>query len=241
MTLKVLHRIAVCCTVLIAGAWASSAAADTALDVTINTGTVSGGSGSLVFDFVTNNPGGNFNTVKILTFATNGTLGLPQTQGGLVSGDLILGANPAAFTTIESSFAFNELLLPYSQFGTSTTFSLDISGFAPNLGIPDEFSLFLLDTKGNPLFPTSDPLGADSLLTVDVTGAAGGAVNVFSPASLSGQNVQINVPGPSTVPEPSSLLLIASALFLMVAHARKIFDRVGRTRPRAHETKITYA
>ncbi len=219
-------RTAVYC-ILLVGACANSVRADSVLNVAINTGAVSGGNGSLAFDFVTNNPGGNFNTVQILNFATNGTLGLPQTQGGLVSGDLILGANPAAFTTIESNFAFNELLLPYSLFGTSTTFSLDISGFAPQLGIPDEFSLFLLDTSGNPLFPTSDPLGADSLLTVDITGAAGGVVNVFSPASLSGENVQITVPGTSPIPEPSSLLLLASTLFPMVAYARKIIDRVG--------------
>jgi hypothetical protein len=212
--------------ILLVGVCASSARANSVLNVAINTGAVSGGNGSLVFDFVTNNPGGNFNTVQILNFATDGTLGLPQTQGGLVSGDLILGANPAAFTTIESSFAFNELLLPYSQFGTSTTFSLNISELAPQLGIPDEFSLFLLDGNGIPLFPTSDPLGANSLLTVDITGAVGGVVNVFSPATLSGQNIQITAPGTpvSGTPEPSSLLLFTVALLLLVVqmHARKI-------------------
>jgi hypothetical protein len=180
-------------------------------NVSINTSAVGGSSGQLAFDFTTDTPSSPVNDVSILNFATNGTMGLPQTQGGLVSGDIILGRNPAPLTTIESHFFFNELLLNYTTFGTTTTFSLQIGDNASiGTAIPDEFALFLLQPDGTSLFPTSDPTGADALFTIDSTGVAGGLLTTFNPTVFtSPTNLSVQVLGTGITPEPGSIALVS--------------------------------
>jgi hypothetical protein len=193
-------------------------------NVTINTSAIAGTAGEIAFDFTNNNPGDG-NVVTILNFAApSATLGLPTTQGGLVSGDLILGLNPAPFTDIESSFFFNELNVTFTKFASTVTFTLQVSAIPPPMATPPaEFALFLLNSSGLPLFPTSDPSGVDALFTVDVTGAPAGVLNVFSP-TVSGPNnsLDITVPGGvSKVPEPSSVTLLLSGLGTLLAFNRR--------------------
>lgn len=173
------RKLAPLTVLLIAFCVAHSALAVTTYDVTIDTSAVSGKNGQLAFDFTKSDPA--FNAVDILNFSTDGTLGLPETQGGLVEGDLILGSNPAPHTRINGGFFFNELVLNLKPFGTSITFTLQLTENHTPGQIPDQFALFLLDESGLPLFSTSDPLGADALFAVDITGVAGGDLSVFSP------------------------------------------------------------
>lgn len=175
------------------------------VSVSVDTSVLNGTSGKLVFDFINNNPG-DANNVQVSAFAAPGaTLGPPAIQGGPVSGDLILGLNPAPLTVINSNFFFNELSVNFASFSNKVTFTVQVSKTGPPAGSPPaQFAFFILDSSGTPLFPTSDPLGADALFTIDVTGAAGGVLNTFSPAQFTPpNNISITVPGQDTIPPVS--------------------------------------
>jgi hypothetical protein len=174
---------------------ASTAFPATSYDVTIDTSGVRGTAGKLAFDFTSNNIGTNH--VDILNFSTDGTLGLPETEGGLVEGDIILGANPAHHTRIHDGFFFNELIVNFTSFGRTITFTVQLTETASPAGqLPDEFALFLLDTSYRPLFATSDPSGADALFSICVTGAAGGDLGIFGPTTFQPPStIRIIIPG----------------------------------------------
>jgi hypothetical protein len=202
----------------------ASAFGDTLLNVSINTSAINGSSGKLVFDLTVNAPGTGDHAIIENFSAPGATLGLPETLGGLVSGDLILGLNPAPFTIIDGDFFFNELTLNFIKFSNSLTFVLDLPNLAPLGGNPpDEFALFMLNKAGLPLFPTGDPLGANALFTVDV-GSPSSLITVFSPTTRSGNNLSVVVPGQGNgqVPEPSTWVLLTSGLILLILYRSNI-------------------
>jgi hypothetical protein len=179
--------------------------------VTIDTTAVKGTEGALVFDLTSSNEGPN--TTTILDYSHDGTSGLPETQGGLVQGDIILLLNPAPVTTIEDGFFFNELLIPFESFGTHITFTLQLSeNPAPGpQGIPDEFTLFILDSEGLPLLATSDPLGADALFAICIDGSPSGQRSVYAPARFRPpDNIELVVPSESGPPPPAGPWLTTS-------------------------------
>jgi len=179
--------------------------AQSVVSVSVDTSAVSGTSGKLVLDFTNSNPGDG-NNVQIRSFAAPGaTLGLAQTQGGLVSGDLILGLNPANFTFVDSDFFFNEVTVNFVKFSNKVTFTLQTSEIGPPAASPPaQLAFFILDSSGFPLFPTLDPLTANALFSIDVTGTSGGALNVFGPAVLTAPNkISIVVPAQDTTPPVS--------------------------------------
>lgn len=174
--------------------------------VTIDTQAVSGKPGKLAFDFVSGDP--TANTVTILNFSTDGTLGLPETQGGLVSGDIILRLNPAPVTTIEDGFFFNQLVQPFEAFGNQVTFTLQLTESHGATKIPDELTVLLLhkiDNPAKPMIGTADPLLAHALLAIDITGASGGLLKAFSPT-------QFTAPSTLTVVVPSLADMVAAVL-----------------------------
>jgi hypothetical protein len=181
-------------------------------DVTINSVAVAGQTGGVAFDFFANSPPSS-NQLFILNFATNGTMGLLETEGGLVEGDLVLGLNPSPFTRIAGGSFFNEALVTLQRFGTQTTFTLSFTENPPAPGgIPDSFAFYILNSEGLPLFPTTDPLGTDALFAFEF-GAGGGLLDVFGPARLNGTNISITVPGGPgpPAPEPSTVVLLGCA------------------------------
>jgi hypothetical protein len=183
------------------------------LNVSINTSAVAGTPLKVVFDLTANTL--NLNELDILNFsAPASTLGSPETTGGLVAGDIILGLNPAPFTSIQTGAFFNELIVNLTPVRNSVTFGLSYSQNAPAGGtLPDEIAFFLLNSSYNPLFPTSDPFGTDSLFVIDLKGNST-SPNIYSPAAqTTSGNVQITVPGPQgAIPEPSTLVIVGFAL-----------------------------
>src|SRR6266446_7998617 len=96
-------------TVLLVLGMLHPALAATTYQVTMDTSAIKGTNGQLAFDFTKNGP--LFNTVDILNFSTDSTLGVPITEGGIVEGDLILRINPAPFTRINGGSFFNKLIV----------------------------------------------------------------------------------------------------------------------------------
>ncbi|MFP5288432.1 MAG: S-layer homology domain-containing protein [Thermoanaerobaculia bacterium] len=172
-----------------------TAAAQSTVTVHIDTSAANGTQGRIAFTFV----GASLtapNSVQILNFSTDATLGLPETEGGLVTGDLILRINPAPFTQIDDGFFYNELVLPTTtlSFGNQIDFSIQLTENAVGASIPpDEFAFYLLTQDGQRLFATADPLGADSLFTICATGESGGELNVFAPAMVQDRNINVVV------------------------------------------------
>jgi hypothetical protein len=155
----------------IAVAAASAARADVLYDVTLNTSALSGITGALTFDFIDGGPPNN--SISISNFTTDGTLGATSSTGS-VTGTVATGLGMT-----DASF-FNEQQQVVTL-GTSISFELDATTNLPAPGsLPDTFSLFLLDPSGtSSLVSTSDPTGADSLLTFqinDTTNASGTVV-----------------------------------------------------------------
>lgn len=164
------------------------------IPVTINTSLLAGTGAILAFDFVDGGPPGN--TVAILNFNTDGTLGLVSTIGD-VSGTL-----PGQVTLGDASF-FNE----YAQaivLVNFISFIFDATANIPDSGsFPDAFSLFLLDPlTGLSLVTTSDPTGANALFLYSI-----GEPNPL--ALYASSQVTVSV---QTVPEPGGLVLVLTAL-----------------------------
>ena len=190
---------------------ASTTFAVSIFDVAINTTALSGTAAHLAFDLIDGDFVAN-NTATISNFTTDGTLGTATTVGGPVTGTL-----PGIVTIGDSDF-FNELLQPITL-GNTIAFTLTLTqNFAG--GIPDQFSLFLLDADPVfplPLFSTNDPTGADALFVVDITGSAFGDFQTFSPTSSPSATLSA-----TPVPEPSTLLLFATALAGLALVRRKL-------------------
>jgi PEP-CTERM motif len=188
---------------------ASTIARATPILITIDTSGLVG-SGALAFDFVGN--GTPPNTVTLSAFTSDGTLGASSSIGN------VAGALPGTLTLDDNGSFFNEYLTGFS-FGSSLSFVLNTTNIVSSSVIPDEFSFFLLDATGiSTLVSTSDPTGADSLLTLDLDGAGNGALSIFSGAGFTVTAAPVQEP--STVPEPASLCLLLSGLAAITLRRR---------------------
>jgi hypothetical protein len=172
----------------------------TSLDFTIHTNALSGTASNLAFDLI-DGDGVNNNSVTISGFSTDGVLGAASTTGG-VSGSL-----PGVVTITDTTF-FNELLTGMTL-GTFVKFTLaETANFAG--GIPDAFSFFLLDATASFSLTSTNLLG-DALIASDFDGTPPGNLSV---ASVTDPQVAVSL-NSQTVPEPSTLILVAMGLCLI--------------------------
>lgn|SRR5262245_42337471 len=127
----------------------------------------------------------NTNTVRIIDFAHDGTAQAATWQGGPVFGDLLDAANPADTTTIEDQGFYARVAIPFDALGSQITFTTDLTEAGPSgQGPPDEVAFFILRSSDQMPYTTADDLGAEALFVVDVTGAAGGELSVYSPMNF---------------------------------------------------------
>jgi hypothetical protein len=187
-------------------------AESTQIVVTINTTGLAGTAAQLALDFV---DGGSppSNIVYVSGFSTNGSIGT-STSTGDVTGDL------GATAFFGDTSLFNELLTALTL-NSTLSFTFDASANPPSSGgIPDSFSVFLLDAvTGLPLFATTDPTGSDALLQFDLTNP--GQLTLFD--APGGEATITLGSAPTAVPEPTT------ALLLVTGAAASIFRR--RRRP----------
>src|SRR5882762_10535973 len=118
--------------------------------ISIDTTKLRGSSGKLIFDITSNRP--LTNRLDVVNFITDGTTNLPETQGDLITGDLVQASRRARFTRIKANGFFTELSLPFVNFGDYVSFAINVSETRTLPGTPpDEFSLFLIGSEGEHL------------------------------------------------------------------------------------------
>src|ERR1019366_2742669 len=110
---------------------------------------------------------------------------------------------------------FNELLQGVT-FGSTMSFTLDLTTNFASGGIPDAFAFYLLDSTQNP-FATSDPSGADSLFVINVDGLSP-TPDVYTSSSATTTVTPI---GSTAVPEPDGVVLLLTVVLLGVALMRR--------------------
>ena len=176
--------------------------------VSVNTSSISGTAGSLDFNFNSGPLVSQAASLQILGFASNGTLG----GGPTLTGDAA-GALPATLT-FDNGTGFNDYFEGFT-FGTSLLF--DVSLYGPALTSPDGTS-----TSGSTFAFSmfSDPAGTIPALTTDATDGFAFTVDV----NLDGTTTVTNFSSRtdveaviSGVPEPGSLLLLATVVALLGA------------------------
>ena len=185
----------------------SPAWADT-LTISVDTSGLNGSAAQIALDFI----GGPSpaNTVTITNFLTDGSLGV-QTPTGGASGTL-----PGTVTLNDASSFFNEQLAGI-KLGNYFSFQVDTTNLGPTAGsFPDEFSLLLYDASFNSLITTSDPTGANAIVTIDLTGGTATTDTIYTSAATFGS------PSPTAVPEPASIVLFATfAGMILIVQRRR--------------------
>jgi hypothetical protein len=200
--------------VCIFSALCQTASADAIYEVTLDTSSLVGHPAGPFYVYATFTDGSgvgdanNTVTMSDFTFGGGSALGNPLVFGG-ASGSLETG-----ITITDSSF-FSFALEQFAP-GLQLNFLLDLTLNDDSGGIPDRFSLSLLDSSGVAL-PTLAPSG-DYFFGADIysTGAIIDAYGSDMSRSLSvGGPVSIPVPtitSVSSVPEPSTIYLLGGAL-----------------------------
>ena len=200
-------------TLLAAAAWAlaipTSGRADSVADVTVNTSGLTG-TFQIEFQLLDGNGTGDGNNTATLSgfnFGGGASSGTP-TLNGNASGDL------STTVTLTDTTFFNTFQQSFTA-GSALSFVLDLTTNVDTGGVPDEFSFFILDSSGNNI-TTADPGGSSVIADINSTTPT---VTTFSgTGAFAGLSVTETS---ATVPEPGTLLLIASGLAGLVAFGRR--------------------
>lgn len=208
---KTLMRVAIALAAVYLLVGQGSAFADDILDVNINTSSLGSLPGSEVF-FILTGTGANTAAISnvLLGGGSPGLVDLFSTTGGTSASDSLASA-----ISLNDSADFLTVFAQSFSAGGTLSFLLDLT---PNIvsPTPDQFSIEIADPNSN-LIPTSDPTGFDNLFTI----------NVDSPNPTT--NIYSNLVTVTTVPEPSTLLLLAAGLGLLLCIRRRCLRSVAQT------------
>ena len=190
-----------------------SAQGNVIYQISADTTVIRGTTGYLDLQF---NPGGAgtlASTATISRFHTDATgLSLSTTDGD-VSGTLVPG--PLA---INNTSALNDVMENIT-FGANIAFTLTLSGpevTSPNPSLPESsFGLSFYDSNFDSLLTTD---AAGTVVTINVNSDGSTSPEMFSSDGAGGAPVGNAVVQSSAVPEPSTIVLLAIAVFGLVAH-----------------------
>jgi hypothetical protein len=220
---------AVLCIVLAPGGllFSAPARADLVFQIQVDTSAITTQSGYFDLQFNPTTVGALAATATVTNFATDGTFLSDPNNGtdGDVSGSL------ASALVINNTASLNDLLQAI-QFGTSMSFTLDLSGPATSMPDPNgygsAFGLTLYDTNFNPLL-TTDPNGtvATILLNSDTTTT----IETFPAGAGSGAAAMVQFL-PNAVPEPSTIVMAGLAAVVL-----GIYESVRALRIKARDSR----
>jgi hypothetical protein len=198
---------------------AGPAWADVIFTVNVNTTPLVGGPFAVAFQLNDGSGSGDANntaTISNFTFGGGSASGCPAncTTTGGASGDMT-----GTVTLTDSSF-FNSFAEQFTA-GTSLSFQVDLTTNLDAGGTPDAFAFSILDNGVS--IPTLDPLGADTLLSVDIDAANPAILTYATDPSRTNISLEAPVIGtpPSSVPAPGTLLLIITGLAGAVGIGRR--------------------
>jgi len=208
-----------------------AARADEIFTVTLNTEVLTtapdaaAGPFSLAFQLVQGDATNPTNTATVSDFTFGGGNAAACPTNCITFGDVTGDATSTIGLSTSDAFeAIIQTFLPGSQL----SFQVDLST-NPNTGLaPDAFGFSILDSSDSPI-PTQDPSGADTFLTVLLNSSnpsiltyasdpsvGTAAANVF--ISMDAPTIGASAP-PTNTPEPSSFVLLASGLLLLLGMA----------------------
>ena len=194
MKTKTLIRIAISLPALFLVLGQGTALANEILNINVNTSGLGSSANSEIY-FILTGTGANTVTLSNISLGggSSGAVDLLATTGGTSPTN-----NLASGISLNDSADFLTVFAQTFSAGSSLSFLMDLTTnvVSPN---PDQFSIEIADPNSN-LIPTSDPTGFDNLFTINLD-SANPTPNIYS-----------NLVTATAVPEPSSLLLLASGL-----------------------------
>jgi hypothetical protein len=201
-------------TALLGSAAGTRALAQEDVDVSINTSSIAGETGSeLYVDLI----GGGSDTAGGYNSATLSAISLGGGTAGAIDTSPF-GTVGDASGSLTGSIALDDQDGSYNQFaefltpGSQLSFQLDLSGTTNTSGsIPDELSLYLYDQNGFPL-PSSDPLGSLMQVTFNTSSPS---VSNNAPALLSVSSVVAAAPEIDPSSALAALTLLAGGLMIL--------------------------
>ena len=155
--------------------------------------------------------GNNTVTLGNFGFGSGGSAGVVDSLLTTGGGTGTLGTG---VTLVDSDF-FNILAATFTA-GAHLSFDIGLSTNVDAGGLPDQFSVALLQADGTQV-ATSDPSGANALLSVNIDSARP-AFSVFSSDLTPAPIVRLA----ATVPEPSTVLLLPIGLALLLWSSRPL-------------------
>jgi hypothetical protein len=190
------------------GLESGSLRADFIYDVSIDTSSIAGTSGYLDFQF---NPGGVSApaSITISNFQTTGGI-LAPFDPNIGTGDFgdATGMLPGTLT-LDNGTQFNDVYQGFT-FGTNYSFELDLSD-PPAFPDGSSFAMTLYGSDGGTTLLSNNPDGSGSALRLDLSPDGLTVTTAYAAQGVIATPQGSGNPG-GAVPEPSSLLLLVSAL-----------------------------
>lgn len=216
-----LHKPLLALAAAVAAVLSTAASANVIVDVSLDTSSLAGNSGSpFVLDLQLNDGSGtsdanNTAVVTQLSFGTGSAVGVPQVGGGAT-------ASAGTVTLADSGFVnfFDQSFTP----GSKLSFDLNLTTNVDAGPTPDEFSMSLFDAAGN-MIPTTGLLSAFLVIDIDSNAPT---IQTFAGsgdfAAIGAPIVGPIAPPGGSAPEPGTVALLGLAGIGLLRTRRKPRD-----------------
>jgi len=140
------------------------------------------------------NSNGAINCVAVQNMDQDGKIRFFTSEGGQHNlADLEASDFPASLEVCDSlDFFYNNLIVDFDSLGTEISFDVEITPTtAGTSGAVDEFAFYVLGRDNLHPFKTADPLGANALFALSLSGDQTVDLTVFDPMTVSGDSLSL--------------------------------------------------